>query len=128
MLDATSLEGYKGLVGFASRHSTDADPVDHIMDVYWACKGKCDQTVEARFNAQGLSVGWEDISDLVIPAWILRWVFAVFNRVHIGYDRYEDKAYEKLQTLMIALGQKVFRELTEEERDRFEELLRIPIL
>jgi hypothetical protein len=126
MLDTTTLANYRGLVGFA-RRIEPANSESRIVDVYWACKGTCDQATEQRFMAKGCSVGWEDISDLVIPAWYLRFVFALLTRVRDADDVYEDNAYNKLKTFMMALGQKVFRELTDEERHRFKELLDMPI-
>jgi hypothetical protein len=129
MLEATAVDGYTGLIGIVSKPLyTSDDDKTHIVDIYWACKGQCDRVLDARFRSNGLRTGWEDISDLANPAWYLRWVFAIMNRLRDQEDIYEGDAYEKMKEFVTAMGQKVFRELSERERHRFDRLMTIPML
>lgn len=127
MLEATAVVGYSGLVGFARERRKAAKP-ERIVDIYWACKGMCDRSMETYYHQRGLSVGWEDISDIAIPAWYLHWFFSMVNGIRDGSTEYEDDAYDKLKAFIIAMSQRVLREMTEEEKKRFIELMDMPML
>jgi hypothetical protein len=127
LLEPVGLEDYVALVGRVTGASEDGR-FRRVIDVYWACKGPCNDSLERGFLSQGYPVGWEDISDLVIPAWYLRYVFTLMNRLRDGDDIYENESFEQMKTFLTALGQKVFRELTEEERDRVKDLFTIPMI
>lgn len=101
--------------------------ISYIEDVYCCCKGECDRRLEVSVHAKHLLSGWEDLSDLVIPINFLRYVLAAMNRIRAGHDIYTDQAYEKEKDVLMALAQKVLRATTERERERFKELMSLPL-
>ncbi|WP_437989802.1 restriction endonuclease [Sorangium sp. So ce145] len=125
ILKKLHLRSYDALVGIARRREGGKD---YIVDVYWACKGRCDRAVSSVWHGKRVMTGWEDISDLVIPAWYVRWCLTIMSRLRNGYDVYEDKAYDRMKYLIVALGQRVFREQTEEEMARLKVLIEMPML
>jgi hypothetical protein len=124
LIEELDRKEYSALVGFG-RRPNDGDGPTHIEEVYWACKGPCDEAIERRLHQKGLVAGWEDISDLVIPVWYLRWFLTIMNRMRDGRDVYSDDAYDNEKQFLIALGQKVFRDLTAEDRARLGELFEL---
>jgi adenosyl cobinamide kinase/adenosyl cobinamide phosphate guanylyltransferase len=126
LLEALYRENYKGLV--AQVEVTDgASGVTTIESMYFACKGKCDKEMQERCRHEfKTSSGWKDLSDLVIPADLLRWIMATLNRLRSGKYKYADAAFEKEKQLIMALAQKVFREMTERERERVRTLMELP--
>ena len=108
---------YTGIYVAAYRR-TDHGP-RMIEDVYAACKGACDKTMQERSRARGLTTGWEDLSDLVIPVQFLQRLFAIMNCIRSGTDVYSDAAYQKEKALHIALSQRVLRYVTAEDKERF---------
>lgn len=100
-------------------------PHTHYEDVYWCLKGRADQTMNARFEAQGLMTEWEDIPDLLIPTKYLQWCVASMNQLRSGVT-YSDRAYKKLITFLITIFPYVARDLTPEERERISFLRMIP--
>jgi len=111
---------YTALIAFVSHYDSEHH-IKYIDDIYCACKGACDRSLEAK----GSTSGWRDLSDLIIPIEYLRFIFAIMNRLRDGHDIYSDNAYDKLKEIIIALSQKVLRFTTEEERKRVIELLEI---
>lgn len=118
-------EEYTALIAFAEKYDSEKN-VSYIEDIYCACKGECDRTLEAETITKKYITGWRDISDLVIPVEFLRFIFAIINRLREGRDIYTDEAYNKLRKIIIALAQKVLHFTTEEERERFLSLLKMP--
>jgi hypothetical protein len=127
LLDAIGLEGFVGLVASIVRSADDGDD-EEVVDFYWACKGNCDTRITYAGAARGLATRWEDISDLANPAWYLRWILTTLNELRAGGVAWSDQAHESHKQFLIALGQRVLRELTEEERKRFDKLMTIPML
>ena len=109
---------HTALIAFVERFDSKKE-VTTIHDIYCACKGECDRTLESAALTNGYVTGWIDISDLAIPIEFMRFLFASVNRLREGRDVYEKEAYDKLKTIIIALAQKVLRFTTEEEKDRF---------
>lgn len=102
------------------------DQKEHIKDVYWACKGQCDDKI--RFNlSKGLHSNWQDIGDIVIPTKFLEWTLATMNQIESGHFYYNEKAFKKEKEFIIAISQKVMREMTQEEKDRIGKLREIGI-
>jgi hypothetical protein len=125
LLEALYREDYKGLVAQVEVRDA-ASGVTTVQRMYFACKGKCDKQMEdACWKEFHTPAGWKDLSDLVIPADLLRWIMASLNRLRDG-ERYTDDAFEKEKHLIMALSQKVFREMTERERERVRDLIRFP--
>lgn len=118
------LHSDRGIVVIARPLSKGKDP--HIEHVYWVCKGDCDDELKDALWARELVTGWEDLSDLSIPAWYLRWIFAGLNRIRDGKDIYTDEAFTQWKNLVMALAQRVLREMTEEEKARVGRMLSFP--
>lgn len=96
----------------------------HVIGVYFACKGGCDRTLERRaYERYKAITAWEDISDIAMPNQFLRWIMAFINQLRHG-DTYSDEAFDREKHLIIAVSQKVFREVTESERERMRELVK----
>lgn len=105
----------------------DETGVDEILDVYCACKGDCDRKLEVHYLDKYQAVTqWEDISDLIIPFMFLRHIFSTMNLFKNGKIKYTDEVYEKEKDFIVAMSQKVLREMTEKEKERVEMLLSIP--
>jgi hypothetical protein len=125
LLRALFKEDYTALISIASQWDSEKK-IQLIKDVYCACKGKCDRVLQSRARDQGYLTGWLDISDLVIPVEFLRKLFSIMNRIRQGIDVWDDKAYDKMKSVLISLAQKALRFTTGEERQRVLELLKIP--
>jgi hypothetical protein len=125
LLEQLYHEEYGGLVGFVQAPVDDENPDRLIEEVYWACKGQCDQIIERRLERSHKFTTWDDISDLVIPIYFLRFIFSVQNSIYHGNKRFSEKAFEQLKEFIAALAQKVLRETTPKERERVGELISI---
>jgi len=101
--------------------------IEKVKGIYWALKGK-DHILKRRVCplGSGLQDTWEDIDDLVIPQHFLKWIFAIMNNMRSGECIFEEAAYKQLQYFIMAISQIVLRESTEEENQRFRDLLMIP--
>lgn len=87
-----------------------------VIDIYWACKGNCDEILQNRYlKTFGATTEWEDISDIMIPVKFLQWIFAIMNEIRDGDIIYSDGAFEKEKRFIMAMSQRVLREMTEEE-------------
>lgn len=97
--------------------------INHIHDVYWACKGECDNRLNHHYRKnEKLYTNWEDIGDIVIPYKYLKWTIATLNQIESGNYVYDKTAFEKEKEFMIAMSQKTMREMTEEEKERVKTL------
>jgi len=56
----------------------------------------------------------------------LRWVLATMNQLRDGMVRYTDQAYENERTFIMAIAQRVLREMTEEEQKIAVKLFSLP--
>lgn len=90
---------------------------EHIHDVYWACKGQCDD-LRSRNLPAGQYTNWQDIGDIIIPTKYVEWILATINLIKTGMSTYEEIAFKKEKEFIIAISQKVVREMTQEEKDR----------
>jgi hypothetical protein len=123
-------EEYKGLVAFVRRmrsyeeHDDQIEP-DVIEEIYWACKGSCDRLLQHELKRERKVTTWDDISDLVIPIYFLKFVLNTQNAIRSGSKVFSEVAYNQAMTLIIALGQKVLRETTAKERERVGALFNI---
>lgn len=120
LLDELNRAQYTANVILGRREQQDGGSVVETFD--WCCKGDCNDILDARLQKRGLTTGWEDISDLVIPVWYLKWIMATLNRMRSGLETYSNSAFTDEKEFLIALGQKVFRDSTAEERKRMREV------
>ena len=122
LLDALYYEDYKGLVAQVTK--IEKDDKLHILDTYFACKGKCDKILEkVCWKKYDAVTRWEDISDLAMPNQYLRWIMVIINQLADGHHVYSQRAIKKEKQLLMALAQKVFREVSEKERARLRDLV-----
>lgn len=103
------------------------DKNQQIIDVYWACKGDCDRKLEKHYhlNHNAITYWWEDITDLVIPAMFIKWILAHMNTLRENPDKFTEEAYKKEKYFILAICQKVLREMTQEEWQRFRKIVDI---
>lgn len=127
LLQALFRENYRGIVVQATSGRND-EGARMVEDVAWVCKGECDARLEERYGAKGWVTGWEDISDLVIPAYYLQYCFAIMNSLCSGRRVFSDRAYDRLKQFVYCLGQKTLRETTPKEREWLDVLAAISIL
>lgn len=103
--------------------TTNGNGVETVHDFCWVCKGACDRENKVRIRSQnGHMDPWEDISDLDIPLKFLGWVFAIMNRMRAGKTVYTDDGFERIKHFIGAMSQRVFREMTEAETERVNNL------
>jgi len=124
-------DGYNGLISFVFHHEKELNSdgkevhVEIIDSVYWACK-ECDYSIERKVAiVDKKATGWEDIGDLVIPAFFIKWILSVMNGIEQKTSRYSPQAYKDLKYFIMAISQKVMREMTESEKNRFKSLLEL---
>lgn len=111
----------------AEVYRTDGEKT-HIEDFYVACKGSCDHLLEKKARQQGFGTGWRDLTDLASPLNYLHYTMSLINQLH-NKDEYSfsDKALKKEKHVLMAMGQKVFHEVTDEERKSFSEMIKLGI-
>lgn len=96
---------------------------EKYKDMYFACKGDCDNKLKDDFRAQGLKdAGWEDIDELCNPGiWIAKFM-AFLNGIQT--DHYlSQEAFKKMKKLFINTYPFVVRQLTSKEETRVSQLL-----
>jgi hypothetical protein len=114
-------DNYNAIAGTA--YSCEGDK-QIFHDVYFACKHDCDNHMEYKMKKHGWSTLWEDITDIAKPNFYLRYILATINQLSDPeHYEYKQTALKKERMLLMALAQKVFHEVTDEERERFNELL-----
>lgn len=124
LLEELYTQSYHGLVAEAEKHNEDG--LTEIVDVYFACKGECDKALgQMILEKYDVIAGWKDLSDLAIPADFLKWIIATINQLSDPGWAYSKDALSKEKYLITAMSQKVFRELTTEDRLRVSQLQKI---
>lgn len=93
--------------------------------LYWCCYGACDKALNRRYSREGISDGWESLSDLAIPLVYIRWIMVVMNELQSG-ETYSPEASENMKTLLLNLFPLIARHLTEAEQERIQSLMMIP--
>jgi hypothetical protein len=124
-------DNYNGLISFVYHHEIEnkGTPEKKYIEVtdavYWACKD-CDYSIERKIIlVDKKGTGWEDIGDLVIPAFFIKWILSIMNGIERKISRFSPQAYSDLKYFIMAISQKVMREMTESEKQRFKSLLEL---
>ena len=126
LIESLNYEDYHAVICRVREDNTITN-TRKIIDVYCACKGKCDRELENEyFEKQGAMTSWDDLSDLMIPALFIKRVLTTMNALRLGSVEFTDDAYEKEKDFILAMSQKVLREMTEDERNRVVTLLSMP--
>lgn len=129
LLHRDVLDKYGGVIAFVSdRDFSDKYDYDKTkyVDIYYACKGVCDKTLERYHYSLNHSNGWEDISDLVIPYKLLQFYMAIVNRIRDEHDVYTDEAFEKMKGTIIALSQIAMKNQSPDDIKRIKSLSTLP--
>ncbi|CCM79735.1 hypothetical protein AS026_05215 [Rhizobium altiplani] len=79
----------------------------------------CDQTISARVRAQGLTDGWNDISDFCNPLIYLRHLIAFVNETRETPDRYSEQAHDRMLDLFLTVSQRTLRQTNAEDRQAY---------
>ena len=107
-------EDQKGVVVRLARRKTNADELQEIVEIYFACKGMCDEHSQHRY-CHGTSLGaanWTELSELVMPPLLLERIVSLLEQLGRGNIAYSDNAIKKEAYLIRALAQRAFREPT----------------
>ncbi len=94
-------------------------------EIYWCCRGACDDMLRKRTRREGWFDGWEDISDLTIPTLYIRWIMTTYNEIQ-GDVVYSDAAFDNTKEFLLNLFPLVCRHATAEEQQRIKDLGMIP--
>jgi hypothetical protein len=112
-------EEYQFIIDEEHRWSSWAAPKDD--------NGEFDKAMQDMYWQQDKAITlWQDITDISIPTFYVKWVMGLFNEIWRGNPTYSEAAFEKTKELIIALAQIVMREMTDKERQRLHNLLQIP--
>jgi len=116
----------RGIVVVWTTLRSDREPHQtHTEHLYWCCKGACDKALQARHRPKGLTDGWEDIPDLIIPIMYIRWVMVMLNELHGGMT-YSKDAFANSKQLLLNLFPLVSRHMTDADKERVKQLTIIP--
>lgn len=99
---------------------------EKMIDVYWSCKGRCDTILENKYRVRGVTTGWEDISDIIIPYKYLSWNMAILNGIRSGRTIYGDVAFENLKDFIIKVSQITLKQQSDEQLERVRSLSMLP--
>jgi hypothetical protein len=121
LLESMNEKQYDGNVVFLVDISSD-DGKQVVKEVYWCCKGNCDEKLERKKEKHNLVTSWDDIGDLIIPSYFLGWIFRHMGLFRDGYRQYTDEAFTNLKLFILAVSQRVLREMTEKEKERVTEV------
>lgn len=122
LLEALYTDNSKSLIAEVRRRALDS-PRFTVLAVYCACKGDCDRALERKmYGIHGEGARWVDLSDVAMPNQYLRWVMGMINQLRRG-DTFSDEAFDRQKELIIAVGQKVLREVTADEHQRLRKLI-----
>lgn len=110
-----------GIVGFVT------DPQKHkCVHCYTACRGYCDEKMQAYYARCKQYTGWNDINDLIIPTIFLQKNIAIINQLHEGSLEFDDNGLEEYKQILIKISQYVFRHQSEDEINRIQLLSMLP--
>jgi hypothetical protein len=113
------LEEGQGVVAFVEPLSSSGSERS-VAAAYTACKGICDQVVRSVYRDTGYGTTWEDLQDLIHPHGFTRWDTALRNQLYYANrEDYSPEAFETLNEITLKISQKVLRQPTTEERDKY---------
>ena len=92
------------------------------VDTCCTCKGQCDNKIENWAHSHGCITAWEDLTALARPNFYLRYVLSLINQLKDKDNfEYTDEALKKEKNILIALAQKAFHEVTQQEKELLHE-------
>ena len=108
--------------------SKETDGKTEIFEYYFCCKqGNCDRELQDKFKAEDFYVGgFEDLTNLSSSNFYLAHIIALINQLYNKEKySYSKEALDKERKMIMAVGQVVLKEVTEKERNHFNELFSI---
>ncbi len=120
LLETIYAEDQHGVVVRLARRKMSADELDEIVEVYFTCKGECDEKLQRQY-CKGTNLGaanWANLADIATPVMLLERIVSIMDILGKGKISYSDQAIEKEEYLVRALAQRVFREPTPGELER----------
>jgi hypothetical protein len=112
---------YKGNVVFA--YSVD-DSKRTYERAFVACKTPCDEQIRENLIAEKMRSAWYDIGDLMIPARFIDWILSILAAFRSGEATFSEEAFKDLSHLIATLSQRVLREMSAKDVERFNSLMR----
>lgn len=125
LLDSLYSEDHKGVVVRLRRRKNEPDDMEIIANVYFACKGACDEQLQTRYcGGTNLSAaGWTNLSDLVMSPVYLERIVSLMDLLGKDEVAFSSQALEKEKLLIRALAQRALREPTEGELQHTKKLM-----
>ena len=115
-----------GIIVFWERHRKDYEKEpQRYEEIYWCCKGHCDDKLSKPRHGRNMIDGWEDIPDVIIPHVFIKWVMTSLNELRGGTE-YSDQAFSNFKKFLLNIYPFVTRNLSSEEKERLESLMNIP--
>ncbi|QQF06228.1 restriction endonuclease [Sinorhizobium meliloti] len=90
-----------------------------VETLHFVCRDECDRKMSARVQAQGLTDGWNDISDFCNPLIYLRHMIAFVNETRKDSSRYSEAAHSRMLDLFLAVSQRTLRQTNVEDRQAY---------
>ncbi|MDB2153822.1 restriction endonuclease [Clostridium butyricum] len=125
LLQLDSLDDYSGIIVFLEKTNHDLQKTK-IENIYYSCKGRCDDIQQNFSYKLGFFNSWEDISDLVIPQKYISWIMSILNGMYSGELEFSDTAFDKLKDFIIAISQIVLKNQTNSDLSRLQTLSTVP--
>ena len=113
-------QGYN-IISFLIRYSDDFK-IEYIDDIFYCHKGICDDKIRGKFEKNGYTTHWEDISDLIIPTKYVLWIIAILNEIKSGEVVFSEIAFEKIKEIIIAVSQFTLKSAEEKDKERIKRL------
>lgn len=92
---------------------------NRVESLHFVCRGECDQQMSHRVRAQGLTDGWNDISDFCNPLIYLRHLITYVNETRKDPERYSEAAHRRMLDLFLAVSQRTLRQTNAEDRQAY---------
>ena len=110
----------------------DSDSIEDMdmttVDMYFACKGKCDTKLRTQYLSRGyIDNGWDDLRDLTIPTVWLSKLMAFLNGIQQNHDM-QEPAFSKIKQMFLRTYPYVARNLTTAEKEKFNSLMMLGTL
>ena len=113
-------QGYN-IISFLIRYSDDFK-IEYIDDIFYCHKGICNDKIRGKFEKNGYTTHWEDISDLIIPTKYVLWIIAILNEIKSGEVVFSEIAFEKIKEIIIAVSQFTLKSAEEKDKERIKRL------
>lgn len=125
LLETLFSEDQQGVVVRLRRRKKTPDEMEVISDVYFACKGVCDEQLQNVYcNGTLLSAAsWSSLADLVMPPVFLERICLLLEQIGKDETAFAPQALSKELYLIRALAQTALRESSEGEIQRAKKLM-----